>query len=138
MILVIRIAGLVKIPYDVQDALFRMRLRRKYSAVLIKDTSETRKLLAHVRNTVAFGKLNKEDTILLLEQRGRASNKKPFDAKKIADQLDKKSLEELGIKPFFRLHPPRGGIEARIHYPIGKGVLGDHKEKIGELLRRML
>lgn len=138
MILVIRIAGLVELPSDTQETLFRIRLRRKYSAVLLKDTKETRQLLLKVRNFVAFGTISKEDIILLLENRGKAQNKKSFDAKKIAEQLDKKSLSDLGIKPFFRLHPPIGGIDSRLHYPIKKGVLGDHKDKINELLRKML
>ena len=47
-----------------------------------------------------------------------------------------KKYDELGIKPFFRLHPPRGGIRSKVHYP--EGVLGNHKEKINELVERML
>ena len=42
--------------------------------------------------------------------------------------LNKKGLEELGLKPFFRLHPPRGGIESKKHFGVGKGVLGDNKK----------
>ena len=40
------------------------------------------------------------------------------------------------IENFFRLHPPRGGIKSKIHFP--KGVLGDNKEKINDLIKRML
>jgi len=36
------------------------------------------------------------------------------------------------------LHPPRKGIESKKHFGVGKGVLGDNKEKINELLERML
>ncbi len=41
-------------------------------------------------------------------------------------------------KNFFRLHPPRRGIESKKHFGVGKGVLGDNGEKINELLVRML
>ena len=58
-------------------------------------------------------------------------------AKKIVEEIKKgKKFEELNLKPFFRLHSPRKGIKSKLHYP--KGVLGDHKDKINELLIRML
>ena len=49
-----------------------------------------------------------------------------------------KTPEHLGLKPFFRLHSPRGGINSKAHFPVRKGVLGDNKEKINELVKRML
>lgn len=136
MILVIRISGLVEVPVRINEALFRMRLRRKYSAVLLKPTKENLMLLKEVRNFVAYGPISKDALIELIEKRGQS--KKKVDAQKIAEQLDKKSLDELGLKPFFRLHSPRKGIDSKVHFPIRKGVLGDNKEKINDLLRRML
>ncbi len=136
MIIVVRISGLVEIPKEVSQTLYRMRLRRKYSAILLRDTLENKSLLQKIRNFVAYGQISKDTLKDLLELRA-VSNKK-IDSDKILDQLDKKSLEELGIKPFFRLHPPRGGIDSKIHFPIRKGVLGDNKEKINDLIRRML
>ena len=47
-----------------------------------------------------------------------------------------KKFEELNLKPFFRLHPPRKGIKSKLHFP--KGVLGDNKKKINDLVERML
>ena len=138
MILVIRISGLVEMPGDAGEALSRMRLRRKYSAILLQPTPMNLALLKKVRNFVAYGPISKETLVELLEKRGMVIGGKKIDAAKIADQLDKKSLEELGLKPFFRLHPPRGGIDSKVHFPIRKGVLGDNKEKINDLVRRML
>ena len=46
--------------------------------------------------------------------------------------------EEVNVKPFFRLHPPRKGIESKKHFGVGKGVLGNHKDKINKLIERML
>jgi len=139
MILVIRISGLVEVPYSVQETLFRMRLRRKYSAVLLKETNENLKLLKVVRNFVAYGPINKETLYALIEKRAQPiDKKKKLDALAVAEQLDKKSLADLNIKPFFRLHPPRKGIDSKLHFPLKKGVLGDNKEKINDLVRRML
>ena len=52
------------------------------------------------------------------------------------DILAGKKPEDLGLKPFFGLHPARGGIDSKYHYP--KGVLGDHGENINKLIMKML
>lgn len=138
MILIIRIAGLVEINQDIQEALFRLRMRRKYSAVLMKETPANLALLQKIRNFVAYGKVDSETLAQLLLKRGVPVGNKKLDLLKASDELEKKSLEELGFKPFFRLHPPRGGIDSKLHFGVKKGVLGDNKEKINDLVRRML
>lgn len=139
MIIVIRISGLVEVPSKIQETLFRMRLRRKYTAVLIEPTKENLKLLQKVRNFSAYGPINKEMLEQLIEKRGEMIDKsKKISKDKIISEIPKKSLSELGMKPFFRLHPPRKGIDSKLHFPLKRGVLGDNGEKINELLGRML
>lgn len=138
MILAIRISGHVEIPKKIEEALFRLRMRRKYTAVLIKPTEANLKLLKILRNYIAYGNISKEGIKLLLEKRGQSLDGKKIDSSKIIEQLDKKKLSDLGVKPFFRLHPPRGGIDSKLHFPIKKGVLGDNKEKIENIMGRML
>ena len=139
MFVVIRISGMVDVPDKVQAALDHMRLRRKYSAVLVRETPENLKLLRLVRDFVAFGQISDEDLARLITVRGQPlkSNAK-IDAKSIVSGLDKKNLSDFGLKPFFRLHPPRGGIESKKHFGVGKGVLGNNKDQINKLLERML
>ena len=140
MILVIRISGMPEVDRDVDEALFRLRLRRKYSAVLLKETPENIKLLTKIRNFIAYGSISKETLSDILVKRGFLNNKKinKTEVERVAEQLEQKKPEEIGVKPFFRLHPPRGGIESKKHFGVGKGVLGDHKDKIKDLVRRML
>ncbi len=139
MILAIRIRGMVDIPRNIQQALYSLRLRRKYTAVLINPTTENEKLLKQVRNYIAYGTINRETLIRLLTKRAQPSLKNTkIDPEKIIEQLEKKKPTELGIKPFFRLHPPRGGIESKKHAGKGKGVLGNNGEKINLLVGRML
>lgn len=138
MIIVIRISGQVQISSIVAETLFRMRIRRKYAATLLADTPENRKLLLQVRNYVAYGTISIPMLEKLLETRGVAVNKKPFDPKKVALGLKTQSLDELGIKPFFRLHSPRKGIDSKKHFGQNKGVLGDHGAAIDALVERML
>ena len=115
---VIRISGMVKVPKDIEDALYRLKLRRKYSCVLIDTSNESLAgLLKKVRFYVAYGEISKETQAKLIKERG----KKDKDG---------------NLKSFFRLHPTRKGIKSKIQYP--KGVLGNNKKDINKLIERML
>ena len=124
----------------VEETLFRTRLRRKYAAVLLKPTAENQKLLLKLRNFIAYGDINKETLALLIQKRGMPKVKdKKIDVDKVIESLEKKNFNDLEIKPFFRLHPPRGGIDSKNHFGTSrKAVLGDNKNAINDLLRRML
>ena len=138
MILVIRIAGEVSLRADVKETLYRMKLRKKYVAVLMKETPLNMKLLVRMTNFVAYGKITPAMLEQLIEKRGKSLTKKELDAGKVAKDIESKSAEELGMKGFFRLHPPRKGIDSKTHYGIRKGVLGEHTKGIDALVERML
>ena len=130
---------MVNMSEKAEQALFRLRLRRKYSAVLMRPTKINLKILNNIRNFVAYGDINKETLTELIKRRAQPIDKtKKVDAEKIVLELEKKELQSLGLKPFFRLHPPRKGIDSKKHFGVNKGVLGDNKEKINDLVRRML
>jgi len=136
MILVIRISGQVEMLTYIKETLFRMHLRKKYSAVLLKETEETKNLLSQIRNFVAYGKIDSKTLEELISKRAKSIDGKKIDTKKVAEIIEKDGIEKSGIKPFFRLHPPRKGIDSKSHYP--KGILGDNGDKINDLVRRML
>lgn len=140
MLAVIRISGKVKMKGKVEETMNRLRLRKKYSCVLIQEKPEMIGMIKDVRNFVAFGNIDEKTLIELIKARGKIigkRNEKVKDAEKTAKEiLAGKKLEELGIKPWFGLHPARGGIDSKHHYP--KGVMGDHKQDINKLLLRML
>jgi len=139
MKILIRISGMVDIKSDIASTLDRLRLRRKYACVIVDEKNPViAGMIKKVRNFIAYGDINKETLIELIKARGKALEKnKKIDAEVIAEKILKQgNLEDLEIKPFFRLHPPRKGINSKQHFP--KGVLGDHKEKINDLIKRML
>ncbi len=124
-IAVIRIKGQVGIKKPVKETLDRLRLRRKYVCVVFENPSkEIFGMIKKMKDFVAFGEISEETYKELVKARG----------KKNKDTLKGTSGE---LKPFFRLHPPRKGIESKKHFGVGKGVLGDNK-KMNELVRRML
>ena len=136
MILVIRISGLVEVSSEIEESLFRIHLRRKYSATLLEPTHSNLALLKKIRNFVAYGNVDESTIKEIVEKRGEPLPGKKVNLSSVSEQASKKKLSDLGLKPFFRLHPPRGGIDSKQHFP--QGVLGDHKEKINDLIRRML
>lgn len=141
MIAVIRIHGMVKVKQPIAETLDRLRLRRKYSCVVFsKPTKVQMGMINKVRDFVAFGEITKETFEKLIDSRGQKLNKKKdIDAKKVLAELEKGAkYEDLNLKPFFRLHPARGGIETKKHFGVGKGVLGNNKESINKLILRML
>jgi ribosomal protein L30/L7E len=115
-IAIIRISGMVKVSKDIENTLYKLKLRRKYSCVVVKLNKSLKGMLDKIRYHVAYGEINKETYDKLVKERG----------KKVEGKL----------KPFFRLHPPRKGIKSKLQYP--KGVLGNNKKDINKLIERML
>lgn len=140
MICIIRIKGRVGLNEKVNETLDRLRLKRKYACVVIHEKKEMMGMVKKVKDFVAFGKISGEMLETLIEKRGKPLDKgKKVNPKSAAEALESgKGYEEMNLKPFFRLHPPRGGIESKRHFGVGKGVLGNHGDKINKLLERML
>lgn len=139
MMCIIRIRGEVGVRREIEETLNRLRLKKKYSCVVfINPREEQLGMIKKVKDFTAFGEINSEMFEKLIEKRGQPVDKsKKINAKESVKELEKgKKYEELNLKPFFRLHPPRKGIKSKESYP--KGVLGNHKDKINELLERML
>ncbi len=143
-IVVVRMRGRVNVAPDVKKTMYILRLRKKFSCVILNDSPEIIGKLKKVQNYIAYGEA-KENTIKqLIMKRGKLSGNKPFkeDEKKIdifvKEFMDgKKKLEDLGIKLFFRLHPPRSGFKRDTRKSFPKGILGKNKE-INKLILKML
>ena len=114
MIAIIRIKGRVGIEKGVRETLDRLGVRRKYSCVLVEENPVSMGMIKKVNNFVAYGKIDEKTLKELKEKRGSK------------------------VENFFRLHPPRKGIESKKHFGVGKGVLGNHGDKINALIERML
>ena len=141
IIAVVRIKGQVGLKKPIVKTLNRLRLRRKYACVVFAKPNKIQEgMIKKVKDFVAFGEINKETFEKLIEARGQLINKKKkIDVKKTIEELEKgKKYEDVNLKPFFRLHPPRGGIDSKKHFGVQKGVLGNHKDKISKLIERML
>ncbi|MEZ0393964.1 MAG: 50S ribosomal protein L30 [Desulfurococcaceae archaeon] len=151
---IIRIRGTVNVPYEVEHTLNLLRLRRKYTLVLYrKDAPGLEDMLRKASGWITWGEINDEVLAKLLEKRGRLPGNKRLTedvvrqwgfqggfaelAKRlISGEVDMRSLP---MKPFMRLHPPRGGFRrsTRRLYSDG-GELGYRGQAINELILRMI
>ena len=150
---VIRIRGEVGVNHKIAATLELLRLHKKHRCVVIPGTENYMGMISKVKDYCTFGEVSEDTVKDLLTNRGRIvgdtvltsdflrKSKLTFEtfAKKIlSGELKIKDIE--GVKPFFKLSPPRGGFErGGIKKPYSmRGVLGYRVPEINKLLRRMM
>lgn len=107
----------------VKDTASMLRLRNKNVCVVVESTAATDGMIFKIKDYITYGDIDDSTLKMLLEKRAEQD---PFDPKK--------------TKPFFRLHPPRGGFERKgIKVPFSNGgALGERKSEINKLIQKML
>ena len=108
-------------------------------------------MLKIIKDYVTWGEVDAETTELMLDSSGKTSGNSIFTKTELKETSFKtmkalaKSLTEgkvvmrdvPGLKPVFRLHPPRKGYEGIKRSFKEGGALGYRGEKINNLIRRM-
>ncbi len=151
-LLVIRIRGTLNVSKREEDTLRMLRVDRNNYATIIDDRPDYKGMLQKAKDWITWGEPTVETIKAILEKRGRAPGEKKLSDEYIQelgfedfDELAKKLVEcELsinqveGIKPFFRLHPPKKGFKKSVKRQYGNnGELGYRGEAINELAMRM-
>jgi len=139
MIAIIRISGMVDLNKGIKATLDRLRLRKKYTCVILQENKEISGMLKKVSQYVAYGEIDDEMLKEMILKRGKLIGDKPIEANLVTPLILKIKSGEFGnMKRFFRLQPPKKGFNkrSRILYP--KGILGNNGKDIALLLRRML
>ncbi|HEX59495.1 MAG TPA: 50S ribosomal protein L30 [Methanomicrobia archaeon] len=152
MYAVVRIRGTVGVRKDIRDTLKMLRLHKVNHCVLIDENEYYKGMLQKVKDYVAWGEISREMLQLLLERRGRVVGGKRLTDEYVREHTPYSSIKELadaiyegkikikdvpGLKPVFRLHPPRKGHRGIKKSFAEGGELGYHGEKINELLYKM-
>ena len=142
MVAVIRIAGMVKVRKDVAETLDRLKLRRKYACIIVDVSNKNIVgMLKRVKHYIAYGDIDSKTLEKLIKERAESEEGRKHKIEINAGEVAKglmagKKLADFKLKGFFRLHPPRKGIDSKLQYP--KGVLGNNKKDINKLIERML
>ncbi len=142
MLAVVRLRGTVKARNKEEDTLKLLRLHHKMHCVLLNETKDLLGMIQKVKDYITWGKISDENLEKLIAKRGRKSGNLRLsadEAKKIISEIKaNKKISEFGVKPVFRLSPPSGGFKFSIKHPFPRGELGNRKEKINELLEKMI
>lgn len=129
-----------------------LRINRNNFASLIDDRVDYLGMLQKAKDWITWGEPTVETVQNILEKRGRIPGDRKLteeyvkkigykDFKDLAQKLVncEISINKIdGLKPFFRLHPPRKGFRKSVKRSYrNKGELGYRGEAINELARRM-
>ena len=151
-LLVVRVRGTINTPTPVRATLFQLRLFKRHTATIIPDNPIYRGMLQTAKDWISWSPIDSATVEKLLTSRGQkvggkkisSEDVKPWGFKSIKDMSKSisdgdvalKNIE--GLKPFFRLSPPKGGYKVSTRRSSGQGgVLGQYP-KLLTLTERML
>jgi large subunit ribosomal protein L30 len=149
----VQLRGEVNQSQAVRDTLSMLNLGRVNHCVLVPERDTYRGMITKVNDWVAHGEPSAETVELLIATRGQpaegdadvdddwvAEHTDYDDIPALAEALvaDETTLQEQGLSPTLRLHPPRGGHKGIKHPSKEGGALGKQStEEIDDLLREM-
>ncbi|MBO4301858.1 50S ribosomal protein L30 [Methanosarcinaceae archaeon] len=152
MYAVIRVRGPAGVRGEIEDTMKMLRLHKVNHCVILSENAVNTGMVQKVKDYTAFGTIGAEEIEALLINRGRLAggdrltdeyvkeNTPYADIKALAAALanEEVRIKDIpGLKPVFRLHPPRKG-HAGIKRTVQQGgVLGNHGENISVLLNKM-
>ncbi len=153
-IAIIRVRGKVHLREDISDTMKLLKTTRVNHCSIVDNREQYLGMINKANDYITWGEINAETLSKLLIKRGRLEGDK-----KLTDDYLKSvkvnSIEELskdviafnkelkdvpGLKPVFRLRPPKKGYDrGGIKHPYSTGgALGYRGEKINELLDKMI
>jgi large subunit ribosomal protein L30 len=153
-LLVLRLRGDVDVRDEIRQTLKMLRLHKVNHATLIESNESYLGMLQKVKDYTTWGEIDPQTLEKLLAKRGRAAGNRPINdkyvtsnskfssVKKFTEALttSKASIEDLhGLKPVFRLHPPKGGFDWKKKRAFKEGgELGYRGKDINRLLGKMI
>jgi large subunit ribosomal protein L30 len=153
-IIIVRISGKQGLTKKVKNTFKLLNLHKKHTCVIVNSSKDILGMIKVLKDHSTWGEIDKETLSMLLEKRGRLPGKTNLSLEYLKEKVNK-NFEEVssdliegkltiksipGLKPFFRLAPPKKGYETKgtkKPFSLG-GALGYRKNKINDLIQRML
>jgi len=150
---VVRIRGHVKVNVRIEKTMRMLRLTRVNHCVIIPSTKYYLGMLQKAKDYITWGEIDKETMIRLITEKGRLTGEKPIDDAYIKNKTKYPGIDALagailrceftykevpGVKPVFRLHPPKGGYRTIKRSAAIGGTLGYRGKGINTLIHRCL
>ena len=152
MYVTIRLRGGVNARHEINETLRLLRLNRVNHCVVVDENPHYKGMLQKVTGYIAWGEVSSESLALLLRHRGELARGVKLTDEHIRGNTDYGSINDFslavcrgdaylrdvpGLRPVFRLHPPRKGHRGiKKSYREG-GVLGYHGDEIATLIKKM-
>ncbi|MFC6975790.1 50S ribosomal protein L30 [Halomicroarcula sp. GCM10025709] len=149
----VQLRGEVNMHTDIQDTLEMLNIHHVNHCTLVPETDTYNGMVTKVNDFVAYGEPSQETLELLLETRAEPEEgDADVDDEWVAEHTDyddiaglawaliseETTLQDQGLSPTLRLHPPRGGHDGIKHPTKEGGELGKHDtDGIDELLEAM-
>jgi len=151
-ILAVNLHGLINTSAPVRTTLIELGIGRRFAATVLRGDATTMGALRLCKDYLAWCTVDEALLTSLLEQRGRVSSTKKLDAptlKKLgykdhADLASKILKQEMtlssvqGVKPFFGLSPPKGGMKRSSRRQFGEGGILGSNPKLPDMVKRMI
>ena len=150
---IVQLRGEVNQSESVRDTLGMLNLHRVNHATFVPETDAYRGMVTKDNDWVAHGEPTEDIVALLVSHRAEpAEGAADIDDEWVAENTDyddvdalasalvdeETTLQEQGLSPTLRLHPPRGGHDGVKHPTTEGGQLGPHStEDIDALLEAM-
>jgi large subunit ribosomal protein L30 len=149
----VQLRGEVNINQDTLDTLEMLNLGRVNHATLVPEEPSYEGMIAKVNDYVAHGEPSQDTVELLIENRAEpASGEGEIDDEWVGEETEfdsvsalaeallaeETTLQDAGLSPTLRLHPPRGGHDG-VKNPISTGgQIGPHEtDNLDSLLEAM-
>ncbi len=149
----VQLRGDVNMNQDIADTLEMLNVHEVNHCTFVPETDTYRGMVTKVNDFVAYGEPSQETVERLIARRGEpaegdadvdddwvAENTDYDDIPALAEALidEETKLQDEGLSPTLRLHPPRGGHDGVKHPTKEGGQLGKHDtEQIDDLLEAM-
>lgn len=150
---IIRLRGTQNLNPKTKDTLKYMRLNRVNHAVVLLESETTKGMLQVAKDYVTWGEVDAQTLASVIETRGRIVGDKQLTEAHLAKNTPYKTYLALAeaivagkfaynkvpeIKPIFRLHPAKNGLEGIKRSVQNGGALGYRGTSINKLLGKMI
>lgn len=145
--------GIVNTRTPVRTTLEQLSIARRFNATIVPDNEVYRGMLNVSKDHVAWCKIEHALAEKLLKTRSEKSSGSKFSEEGLRQQKEFRSYSELasglvsgkaklselgGMRPFFRLNPPKGGFRKSTRRQFRDGGILGKNEELPNLVEKML
>ena len=149
----IRVRGTVNVEPNIKRTLQLLRLTKANHCTLLEENSKYKGMLQVAKDYVTWGEIDKNVLSKLIKTRGKLEGDKELTDKFLESATSYGNIEKLsqaiidnkfkykevpGVKPIFRLNPPKKGYKGIKRSFNRGGTLGYRGKEINKLIDRMI